>query len=137
MQKSLILPIAVAAGLGAGAVSSSLPLAHADSLVAEGKEAMTGTGKSLTETTGKLKTDATQTKEDTKKLDIDKTKQGVGQVKEDVKGVKESPKGTLTNPLSKYRTARCRQQRALLIQLRSGFERNRLRRGHHIDGKMP
>lgn len=101
MQKPLIVAIAVAAGLGAGAVSSSLPLAHADGLIAEGKEAMKGTGKSLTETTGKLKTDATQTKEDAKKLDLEKTKQGVGQVKGDVKDLKESAKGALTNPLGK------------------------------------
>jgi len=101
MQKSLIVAIAVAAGLGASSVSSFLPSAHAEGLVAEGKEAMKGTGKSLTEATGKLKTDASQTKEDVKKLDLEKSKQGVGQVKEDVKGVKESAKGTLTNPLGK------------------------------------
>ena len=101
MQKSLIVAIAVAAGLGASSVSSFLPSAHAEGLVAEGKEAMKGTGKSLTEATGKLKTDATQTKEDVKKLDLEKSKQGVGQVKEDVKGVKEGAKGALTNPLSK------------------------------------
>ena len=101
MQKSLIVAIAVAAGLGASSVSSFLQSAHAEGLVAEGKEAMKGTSKSLTEATGKLKTDATQTKDDAKKLDIDKTKQGVGQVKEDVKGVKEGAKGALTNPLGK------------------------------------
>ena len=101
MQKSLIIAIAVAAGLGAISVSSFLPSAHADGLVAEGKEAMKGTGKSLTEATGKLKTDASQTKEDVKKLDLEKSKQGVGQVKEDVKGVKEGAKGALTNPLGK------------------------------------
>ncbi len=101
MQKSVIVALAVAAGLGASSVSSFLPSAHADGLVTEGKEAMKGTGKSLTEATGKLKTDATQTREDAKKLDLEKTKQGAGQVKEDVKGVKESAKGTLTNPLGK------------------------------------
>lgn len=63
--------------------------------------AMKGTGKSLTEATGKLKTDATQTKEDAKKLDLGKTKQGVGQAKGDVKDMKEGAKGTLTNPLGK------------------------------------
>jgi opacity protein-like surface antigen len=101
MQKSLIVAIAAAVGLGASSIAALLPSAHADGLVVEGKEAMKGTGKSLTEATGKLKTDATQTKEDAKKLDIDKTKQGVGQVKEDVKGVKEGAKGALTNPLGK------------------------------------
>ena len=101
MQKSLIVAIAVAAGLGAGSVSSFPPSAHADGLVAEGKEAMKGTGKSLTEATGKLKTDASQTKEDVKKLDLEKSKQGVGQVKGDVKDIKEGAKGTLTNPLGK------------------------------------
>ena len=64
MQKSLIVAIAVAAGLGASSVLSFLPSALADGLVAEGKEAMKGTGKSLTEATGKLKTDATPTKDD-------------------------------------------------------------------------
>lgn len=101
MQKSLIVAIAVAAGLGAGSVSSSLPLAYADGLVAEGKEAMKGAGQSLTDATGKLKTDATQTKDDAKKLDLEKTKQGVGQVKGDVKDMKEGAKGALTNPLGK------------------------------------
>ena len=101
MQKSLIVAIAVAAGLGAGSLSPFLPSAHADGLVAEGKEAMKGTGKSLTEATGKLKTDASQTKEDVKKLDLEKSKQGVGQVKGDVKDIKEGAKGTLTNPLGK------------------------------------
>ena len=101
MQKSLIVAIAVAAGLGAGSVSSFPPSAPADGLVAEGKEAMKGTGKSLTEATGKLKTDASQTKEDVKKLDLEKSKQGVGQVKGDVKDIKEGAKGTLTNPLGK------------------------------------
>ena len=101
MQKSLIVAIAVAAGLGASSVSSFLPSALADGLVAEGKEAMKGTGKSLTEATGKLKTDASQTKEDVKKLDLEKSKQGVGQVKGDVKDIKEGAKGTLTNPLGK------------------------------------
>ncbi len=101
MHKSLIVAIAVAVGLGASSVASLPPSAHADGLVAEGKEAMKGTGKSLTEATGKLKTDATQAKEDAKKLDIDKTKQGVGQVKGDVKDIKEGAKGTLTNPLGK------------------------------------
>ncbi|MBX3121095.1 MAG: hypothetical protein R3B11_17615 [Nitrospira sp.] len=101
MQKALIVALAVTAGLGAGSVSSHLPLAHADGLIIEGKEAMKGTGKSLTEATGKLKTDATQTKEDAKKLDLDKTKQGVGQVKGDVKDIKEGAKGALTNPLGK------------------------------------
>ena len=81
MQKSLIVAIAVTAGLGASSVLSFLPSAHADGMVAEGKEAMKGTGKSLTEASGKLKTDATQTKEDAKKLDLEKTKQGAGQVK--------------------------------------------------------
>ena len=101
MQKSLIVAISVAAGLGAGSVSPFLPSVHADGLVAEGKEAMKGTGKSLTEATGKLKTDASQTKEDVKKLDLEKSKQGVGQVKGDVKDIKEGAKGTLTNPLGK------------------------------------
>ena len=101
MQKSLIVAIAVTAGLGASSVLSFLPSAHADGMVAVGKEAMKGTGKSLTEASGKLKTDATQTKEDAKKLDLEKTKQGAGQVKEDVKGIKEGAKGALTNPLGK------------------------------------
>lgn len=101
MQKSVIVALAVALGLGASSVSSYLALAHADGLIIEGKEAMKGTGKSLTEATGKLKTDATQTKEDAKKLDLDKTKQGVGQVKGDVKDIKEGAKGALTNPLGK------------------------------------
>ncbi|MBX3121044.1 MAG: hypothetical protein KIT49_11965 [Nitrospira sp.] len=101
MQKSVIVALAVALGLGASSVSSYLALAHADGLITEGKEAMKGTGKSLTEATGKLKTDATQTKEDAKKLDLDKTKQGVGQVKGDVKDIKEGAKGALTNPLGK------------------------------------
>ncbi|MBS0161813.1 MAG: hypothetical protein JSR64_04255 [Nitrospira sp.] len=101
MKKSFIVAIAVAAGLSAGSVSSVLPVAHADGLVAESKEAMKGTGTSLTEATGKLKTDATQTKEDAKKLDLDKTKQGVGQVKGDVKEIKEGAKGALANPLGK------------------------------------
>lgn len=101
MQKSVIVALTVAVSLGASAVSSLVPSAHADGLVTEGKEAMKGTGKSLTEATGKLKTDATQTKEDAKKLDLDKTKQGVGQVKGDVKDIKEGAKGALTNPLGK------------------------------------
>ncbi|MBS0170863.1 MAG: hypothetical protein JSR62_10960 [Nitrospira sp.] len=101
MQKSLIVAIAVAAGLGASSVSSYLSLAYADGLVAEGKEAMKGAGQSLTDATGKLKTDATQTKDDAKKLDLEKTKQGVGQVKGDVKDIKEGAKGALTNPLGK------------------------------------
>lgn len=99
MKTSLLVVIAVAAGLGASSIPSLFPSAHADGLVAEGKEAMKGAGKSLTEATGKLKTDASQTKEDAKKLDLDKTKQGVGQVKEDVKGIKEGAKGAMTNPL--------------------------------------
>ncbi len=101
MQKSVIVAIAIAAGLGASSVLSSLPLAYADGLVAEGKAAMKDTGKSLTDATGKLKTDATQTKDDAKKLDLEKTKQGVGQVKGDVKDMKEGAKGALTNPLGK------------------------------------
>jgi len=52
--------------------------AYAEGLISEGKEAIKGPGKSLTEATGKLKTDAGKTKDDAKKLDIDKTKQGVG-----------------------------------------------------------
>ncbi len=101
MQKSVIVALTVAVSLGASAVSSLVPSAHADGLITEAKEAMKGTGKSLTEATGKLKTDATQTKEDAKKLDLDKTKQGVGQVKGDVKDIKEGAKGALTNPLGK------------------------------------
>ena len=101
MKTSLLIAVAVIVGLGVSTVSTFAPSAHADGLVAEGKEAMKGTGKSLTEATGKLKTDASQTKEDVKKLDLEKSKQGVGQVKEDVKGVKEGAKGALTNPLGK------------------------------------
>lgn len=101
MQKSLIVALAVAVGLGASAVLALPPLAHAEGMVLEGKEAMKGKGKSMKEATGKLKTDASKTKEDAKALDIGKAKAGTGQVKEDVKGVKESGKEMMANPLGK------------------------------------
>jgi len=101
MQKSLIIAVAVAVGLGASAVPALTSVAHAEGMMSEGKGAMQGTGKSLTETTGKLKTDASKTTEDAKALDIQKAKAGTGQVKEDVKGVKESGKEMMANPLGK------------------------------------
>ena len=101
MQKSLIVAVAVAVGLGASTVPALTSLVHAEGMASEGKAAMKDTGKSLTEATGKLQTDANKTKEDAKALDIEKAKTGAGQVKEDVKGLKESAKGTMSNPLGK------------------------------------
>lgn len=101
MQTSLIVAIAVAVGLGASSVAPLLSSAHAVGMVSEGKEAMKGSGTSLTDATGKLKTDATKTKDDAKALDLEKTKKGAGDVKEDVKGLKDNAKGMMTNPMGK------------------------------------
>ena len=60
---------------------------------------MKGSGTSLTDTTGKLKTDVTKTKDDAKALDLEKTRKGVGDVKEDVKRLKDNAKGMMTNPM--------------------------------------
>ena len=72
MQTSLIVAVAIAVGLGASAVPSLLSSAHAEGMVSESKEAMKGAGTSLTDATGKLKTDATKTKDDAKALDLEK-----------------------------------------------------------------
>lgn len=101
MQTSLIVAVAIAVGLGASAVPSLLSSAHAEGMVSESKEAMKGAGTSLTDATGKLKTDATKTKDDAKALDLEKTKKGAGDVKEDVKGLKDNAKGMMTNPMGK------------------------------------
>jgi hypothetical protein len=101
MKTSLLVAVAVTVGLGASSVPALMPSAHAEGTVQESKQAPKGTGTSLTEATGKLKTDAMKTKDDAKALDLEKTKLGAGQVKEDVTGVKESAKGMLTNPLGK------------------------------------
>jgi len=99
IQTSSIVAIAVAVGLGASSVPSLLSSAHAVGMVSEGKEAMKGSGTSLTDTTGKLKTDVTKTKDDAKALDLEKTRKGVGDVKEDVKRLKDNAKGMMTNPM--------------------------------------
>jgi hypothetical protein len=99
MQKSLIVAVAVAVGLGASALLTSL--AYAEGMMPGGQKAVGGTATSLTEATDKLKTDASKTKEDATALDIEKAKTGTGQVKEDAKGVKESGKRTMANPLGK------------------------------------
>ena len=101
MQKSLIVAVAVAVGLGASALPALTSLAHAEGMMPEGQKAVGGTAKSLTEATDKLKTDASKTKEDATALDIEKAKTGTGQVKEDAKGLMESGKGTMANPLRK------------------------------------
>jgi len=97
----MIVAIAVSVGLGASSVPSLMSSAQAEDKVLEGKEAMKGTGNSMTEATGKLKADANKTKDSAKALDIEKTKKGAGDVKEDVKGLKDSSKGMMTNPLGK------------------------------------
>lgn len=56
-------------------------------------------GKSLSEATGNLKTDATQTTKDAQSLNIDKTMTGAGQVKKDAGDVKESATKAMDNPL--------------------------------------
>ncbi|MEP7152074.1 MAG: hypothetical protein ABI856_10220 [Nitrospira sp.] len=101
MRTSSIVAIAVAVGLGASSVPSILSSAHAAGMVSEGKEAMKRSGTSLIDATGKLKTDATQTKDDAKALDLEKTKKGAGDVKGDVKGLKDNAKGMMTNPMGK------------------------------------
>ena len=78
MQKSLIVAIAVSVALGAGSVPLLSSSTHAEGLATEGKEAMKGSSKSLTDATGKLKTDAGKTKDDAKALDLEKTKKGGG-----------------------------------------------------------
>ena len=75
--------------------------AWAEDEMMEGKDAMKGTGKSLTETTGKLKSDAGQTKDAAKALDLEKTKKGAGDVKEDVQDLKGSAKDMMTSPMGK------------------------------------
>jgi hypothetical protein len=75
--------------------------AWAEDKVIEGKDAMKGTGKSLTETTGKLKSDAGQTKDAAKAFDLEKTKKGAGDVKDDVKDLKGGAKDMMTSPLGK------------------------------------
>lgn len=74
IQTSPILAIAVAVGLGASSVHSLVSSAHAVGMVSEGKEAMKGSGTSLTDTTGKLKTDVTKTKDDARALDLERTR---------------------------------------------------------------
>ena len=101
MQASLLVAIAVAVGLGASSVPSLLSSAHAEGMATESKEAMKSSGTSLTDATGKLKTDATKTKDDAKALDFEKTKKGAGDVKEDVKGLRDNAKGMMTNPMGK------------------------------------
>ncbi len=53
MQTSSI--VAVAVGLGASSVPSLLSSAHAEGVATESKEAVKGSGTSLTDATGKLK----------------------------------------------------------------------------------
>lgn len=101
MQKSLVIAVAIAIGLGASSLPSLPSSVHGAGMVSEGKEAMKNTGTSLTDATGKLKTDAAKTKDDAKALDLEKTKKGAGDVKEDVKGLKDNAKGMMTNPMGK------------------------------------
>lgn len=101
MRTSLFIAVAVAVGLGASSVPALMPSAHAEGTVPESKEAPKGTGSSLSDATGKLKTDAMKTKDDAKALDLEKTKKGAGDVKDDVKGLKDNAKGMMTNPLGK------------------------------------
>jgi len=99
MHTSLIVAIAVVVGLSASPVPAFLSSAHADGPVLDSKEAMKSTNNSLTDATGKLKTDAAKTRDDAKALDLDKTKKGVGDVKGDAKGIMDSSKGMMTNPM--------------------------------------
>ncbi len=92
MHTSLIVAVAVSVGLGASSVPSLMSSAQAEDKVLEGKEAMKGTGNSMTEATGKLKADANKTKDSAKALDLEKTKKGAGDVKEDVKASRTAPR---------------------------------------------
>jgi len=101
MHTSFIVAAVVAIGLGAGSVPAMVSSAHAEGMVSESKEAIKGTGKSMKEATGQLKTDANTTKDHIKALDIEKTKKGSGDVKKDVKDLKGSAMDTMKNPLGK------------------------------------
>ena len=101
MRTSLIVAFAVSVGLGASSVPSFTSSAQAEDKVLGDKDTMKGTGKSLTDATGKLKADANKTKDDAKALDLEKTKKGEGDVKDDVKGLKDNAKGMMANPLGK------------------------------------
>ena len=99
MRTSLIVAMAISIGLSAHTVPAFLSSAHAENPVSDSKDAMKSTSKSLTDVTGKLKTDAGQTKDSAKALDLEKTKKGAGDVKGDAKGIIDSSKGMMTNPM--------------------------------------
>lgn len=99
MHRSWLAIAAMVVWLATGGVPALMAPAQAEGMAAEGKDAMKGTGKSVTESAGKLKTDATKTAEDAKALDLEKTKQGTGQVKQDAKDLKDSAKDTMKNPM--------------------------------------
>ena len=99
MRTSLIVAMAISISLSAHIVPAFLSSAHAEGPVSDSKDAMKNTSKSLTDVTGKLKTDANQTKDSAKALDLEKTKKGAGDIKGDAKGIIDSSKGMMTNPM--------------------------------------
>jgi hypothetical protein len=101
MHKASIIGIAIVVGFSVVTSSMLITSAWAEDKVTEGKDATKGSGKSLMETTEKLKSDAGQTKDAAKALDLEKTKKGAGDVKEDVKDLKGSAKDMMTSPLGK------------------------------------
>ena len=101
MQKGSIIAVAIVISFSVIISPVFMSSASAEDKVIDGKDAMNGTGKSLTEAAGQLRSDANQTKEAAKALDLEKTKKGAGDVKEDVKGLKGSAKDMITSPMGK------------------------------------
>lgn len=72
MHKASIIGVAIVLSFSFVTSPMLISSARAEDKVIEGKDAMKGTDKSLTETTGKLKSDAGLTKDAAKALDLER-----------------------------------------------------------------
>lgn len=99
MRTSTFAAVSLALGLTTATFPAFSGMAHAEGTAAEKKSPAKSGSKSLSEATGNLKTDATQTTKDAQSLNVDKTMTGAGQVKKDAGDVKESATKAMENPM--------------------------------------